>query len=36
MFGAAFLALLERRVSAYIHVRRGPNTVVFVGVFQPF
>lgn len=36
MFWAAFLALLEWRVFAYIHVRRGPYTVAFVGVLQPF
>ena len=36
MFGAAFVALFERRVFAYIRVRRGPNTVLFVGVLQPF
>ena len=32
----AFLTLLERKVLGYIHIRRGPNKVEFVGIFQPF
>ena len=36
MVGVAFLTLLERRVLGYIHIRRGPNRVGFVGIFQPF
>ena len=36
MFGVAFLTLLERSVLGYIHIRKGPNRVWFVGIFQPF
>jgi len=32
----AFLTLLERNVSAYIHIRKSPNRVGFVGILQPF
>nr|AQP27757.1 NADH dehydrogenase subunit 1 [Nasutitermes sp. FG-ND2-30] len=36
MVGVAFLTLLERSVLGYVHIRSGPNSVGFVGIFQPF
>lgn len=36
LLGVTFLTLFEQKILRYIQIRKGPNKVGFMGIFQPF
>nr|YP_010350344.1 NADH dehydrogenase subunit 1 [Ixodes woyliei]UOK09773.1 NADH dehydrogenase subunit 1 [Ixodes woyliei] len=36
LISVAFFTLLERKILGYVHLRKGPNKVGMIGIFQPF